>query len=89
MADPSAPSPVDPAAPTAAEVWEWLAACLDCGKPHAYRPPQTACAKCPDCMHPGGHWTWASPDDGHTYRPRGPHVERLAQLRREWEESRG
>lgn len=87
MADP-VPPPVDTAQPTAAEVWEWLAACLDCGQPHEYRPPPPACPKCPDCNHPGGYWTWASPDDGHAYRPR-IHGDRLAQLRAEWEASRG
>lgn len=68
---------------TADEVWAWLAACLDCGEPHEYRPV-TRCPECPNCGRHWEMWTWESSADGHAYRSRfgGSAV---ARLRREWE----
>jgi hypothetical protein len=39
-------------------VWDWLRACMTCGKPHEMRELR------------GGHVTWADPGDGHPYRRR-------------------
>jgi len=49
--------------------WEWLAGCRECGAPHEYRPDPRAHG-----LLPGDKpvMTWASPVDGHTYRPRVP-----------------
>lgn len=49
--------------------WEWLAACLDCGEPHDYRPVRCECGKPKE----NGLRTWAA-DDGHSYRSRLPGI---------------
>jgi len=39
--------------------------CSTCGKVHEYRPETGDCGK----PHKSGHYTWADPDNGHTYAP--------------------
>lgn len=48
--------------------WKWLAACLDCGEPHDYRPVRCECGRAE-----GQQMTWAA-DDGHPYRSRLPNA---------------
>ena len=53
------------------------AECVTCGKEHERRKV---------CVALGGGWvTWASPDDGHVYRPRlgGDHLDALRALHAE------
>lgn len=76
------PAPQQPA--TADDLWLWIAACLDCGKPHTFRHDT--------CNADGCTWaspslrTWASEVDGHTYRTRdGVNAWALERLRAEWD----
>jgi hypothetical protein len=46
--------------------WAWLAACRKCGKAHEYRQETCGCGK----EAKQGSFTWASPDDGHSYESR-------------------
>lgn len=58
---------------SAAELWEWLRACRDCGQVHEYREVGFK------------QWSWAA-EDGHAYRTRvmgGADV--LMQLQAQWE----
>jgi hypothetical protein len=58
---------------SAAELWAWLLACLDCGQAHEWRPP-------------GRGGTWAAAD-GHAYRMRARNAEGVRALRAQWDAS--